>query len=75
MVLGVPVFALRNANTDKLIKHNDNGYIVDNDDNALYDGLIYLLKNEGIIEKFKDNLINYSYDNNSIIKSIENLLD
>lgn len=75
MTLGVPVLAVRNANTDKLINNKINGYIVENNDDALFDGLRYLINNREILNKYKHNLVNYKYDNQKIIDSIHELLD
>lgn len=75
MALGVPVFALENSNTSNLINNNVNGYIVSNDDESFYKGLLYLIKNKKIIAKYKKNLISYEYDNKKIIESIEVLLN
>lgn len=73
MTLGVPVFALENSNTNNLIKNHENGYITENSDEKLYEGLKYLINNQKLIEKYKKNVLDYKYDNQEIIESIENL--
>lgn len=75
MTLKVPVIACKNAATDKLIDNSVNGLIVENNDEALKEGLLYLINNPNIIKKFKKNLSNYKYDNVEILKSIERELD
>ena len=75
MTLGVPVFALENSNTNNLIKNNHNGYIVENNDEKLYEGLKFLINNQKTIEKFKKNLDNYKYENKKIIENIEDLFN
>ena len=75
MTLGVPVFALENSNTNNLIKNNYNGYIVENNDEKLYEGLKFLINNQKTIEKFKKNLDNYKYENQKIIENIEDLFN
>lgn len=75
MLLGVPVFALENSNTNNLIDNRVNGYVVNNTDDDLYNGLLYLIKNKKVINKYKKNLLNYKYDNKKIIEKINKVLD
>ena len=74
MTLGVPVLATQNHATDKIIKNKENGYIVDNSTDGLYEGLKYLISHPEEIQKYKKNLLNYHYDNKKIIKQIEEIL-
>ena len=75
MSVGVPVFALENSNTNNLIDNKVNGYIVKNTDEELYNGLLYLIKNKDEIIKYKNNLLDYKYDNKKIIDNINKILD
>ncbi len=75
MVLNVPVIATSNAATKKLINHDFNGYIVENSDKGLYNGLKYLFENLDKIKYYKSNLKYYEYKNNKIIKQINEVLD
>lgn len=75
MTLGVPVFALENSNTSNLIANNENGYIVNNDDDSLYGGLKYLINNKKVIDKYKKNLLNYKYDNKKVLNKINQIFD
>lgn len=74
MTLGVPVLATENHATNKIIKHQKNGYITDNSYQGIYDGLKFLLNNLDELEKYKKNLKNYKYDNSAIIKELEGVL-
>lgn len=75
MTLGVPVFALENSNTSNLIQNKVNGYIAKNDDEELFHSLKYLIHHRTELEKYKNNLKEYSYENDKIIKSIEELFE
>lgn len=71
--LGVPVLVTANDATSKIVSNNYNGLIVNNSNEGLYDGLKYLIKNRDILDNFKFNLVNYNYDNGSIIKKLNDL--
>ena len=71
--LGVPVLVTANDATSKIVSNNYNGLIVNNSNEGLYDGLKYLIKNRDILDNFKFNLVNYNYDNDSIIKKLNDL--
>lgn len=75
MSLGVPVMATKTAAVDKLIKNDENGLIVDNSTEGLKDGLLYLLNDLSIIDKYHKNLAKYKYDGKKIIDKIERELD
>ena len=74
LTVGVPVLATENHATSKIITHKNNGYITENSYQGIYDGLKYLLQNPQIIEKYKKNLKDYTYDNSTIIKQLEGVL-
>ena len=73
MVLGVPALVTKNGATAKLVKDGFNGKIVENTDEGIYLGLRELLVNKETLKSYKENLINYEYDNKRIIESIESL--
>ncbi|MBQ2873321.1 MAG: glycosyltransferase [Bacilli bacterium] len=74
MTLGIPVLATENHATNKIIKDKINGYITENSYNGIYLGLKYILNNLDELEKYKQNLLNYEYDNETIIKELEGVL-
>lgn len=71
MTLRVPVLATKNHATSKLIKHKENGYITENSEEGIYQGLKYILENKEELKLYKQNLKNYQYDNLKIIKELE----
>ena len=74
MTLKVPVLATKCNATEKLINHNENGYIAENSEDGLYQGIKYLLENQKEIKKYQVNLKEYNYDNTKIIKQLEGVL-
>lgn len=56
LLLGVPVISTRVNGADELISDNQCGMVVDNDENALYDGMKELLIHRDGILKYKENI-------------------
>lgn len=54
-ILGCPVMATDVAGIREQLRHGETGWIVDNSDEAIYEGLRYLLQNPEIIEQLKSN--------------------
>ena len=71
--LGVPVLVTKNDATGKIVDNDNNGLIVDNSDEGLYDGLKYLINNRDVLDRYKTNLKDYDYDNDSIVKKLNGL--
>lgn len=74
MTLGIPVLACENHATSELIQNEYNGYITENSTMGIYDGMKYLINNKKEINKYKKNLKKYNYNNDKIIKQIEEVL-
>ena len=76
MTLGVPVIATSNSATSELIINNENGLIVNNSIEGIYNGLRQVIINKNLIEKYKRNLKKYDYEtkNKKIINEIEKIL-
>ena len=74
LILGVPVLATEVASI-KEIMDNDYGFIVGNNDNELYNGILEIINDRKKLNEKKNNLKNYNYDIKNIIKQIEGLLD
>ena len=73
LALGVPVISTELATIGELLDSRY-GMIVDNDDEALYNGIKEILRDLTKLKKWRNNLKNYTYDNQKIIKDIEKLL-
>ena len=74
LILHVPIFSLRLASIDEIMKKGY-GLIYENDEENLYKGLLEVINNKNQIDKYKDNLKDYNYDTKKIINQIEKLLD
>ena len=77
LILHKPVLATSNEATETIIDNMQNGLIVENSENGLYEGMKKLLTNHNLIKKFKDKALDYDYSkkNKNSIKTIENMLD
>lgn len=65
----IPVFAVKYSSVNEMLSKN-NSFIVENTDEAIYDGLKYIIKNKNKLFELKNNVKNYDYDNNKIKKQL-----
>lgn len=72
LMLGTPIFSTRTISANELV--GDYGWVVDNNEDAIYVGMKYLLKNPGLITDKKELLKNYCYDNDSIKKKYKEII-
>lgn len=74
LILKVPVLSVAVASI-KEIMNEKYGIIVDNSNDGLYQGLLEIIENKNKLLTLKNNLKNYKYDIDKILKQIEGLLD
>jgi len=74
MILGVPVISTDVASI-KEIMNEKYGMIVDNSEEGLYTGIKEIIENKNKFSEYKNNLKNYTYPINKIIKQIESLIE
>ncbi len=74
MCLGVPVFATRTLSTDEMIICAGGGFVCDNNQRAIADGLLAILSNPESLEIVKDNLKKKTFSNEMIISEIKTSL-
>lgn len=76
LLLGLPVITTNVANTEKMIS-NGHGIIVENTTNGIYNGLKQVIQNKELVEKLKENVKDYSYEeqNKRILNQLELLLE
>lgn len=74
LILGVPVFSLEEASIREILDPKY-GYIEENSEKGLYEGLKKVINNPSILKKYKMNLKNYHYQTEEIIAKIEEVLD
>jgi len=75
MILGVPVIATNVGGVSEQIQDGINGLLVDNDEEAIYNGLKSSLDNPERLAGFREHLKNYRYDNQHILKQLTALFD
>ena len=74
MILGTPVLSLDVASI-KEIMSEEYGMIYENSRDGLYEGILNIINNPSILNKYKKALKKYDYSINKILKQIEELLD
>lgn len=74
LILGVPVVATNVGGISTQIVDGKTGWLVENDEEAIYQKLTELLRQPAMIEAAKENLKDYSYDNQKILSVVEEVL-
>lgn len=74
MTLKVPVIACANSATGNLIKNNHDGLIIENSTDGIYEGIKEIINNKKQLNIWKNNLKDYKYDNDKIIKEIKEII-
>ncbi len=69
IILGVPCISTEVAGAKEILE-DKYGLVVENNDEALYIGLKNILKNEEIMLKYKQNLLEYKFENSEIMEKI-----
>lgn len=72
--LGVPVFATRYSAVEEQVSQETDGYIVENNDEAIYKGIKWILENRMEIKRYKENLKSFTISNEDSLKKIYSLL-
>lgn len=73
MTLGVPVLTTDLISAEELV--GEKGFICGNSEEGIYEGLKYVLDNPEMIKQKKENLKNYSYDNEGIKERFYRLIE
>ena len=73
LILHIPCISTDVAGVKKLIGENY-GTITENNEEAFLEGIKTVLDDSLILEKWKQNLANYKYDNTEAINGIEKIL-
>lgn len=74
MVGAVPAVA-RFASAGEQISNGEDGFIFDNNDDAIYSGLKYIIQNRDILKKMKHTVINRNYGNEYEIAVFDSIID
>lgn len=71
LILGKPVLATNVGGTSDQLERGKYGWLVENDEKAIYEGIKHILDNQNEIEFYAQNLKQYSYDCEEITKEIK----
>ncbi|WP_431029551.1 glycosyltransferase [Lysinibacillus sp. LZ02] len=74
-ILGLPIIVTNYSSAKEQVKNGEDGIIVDNVDEGIYEGVKEILNNPSLIKTFKINLQNRELSNESIIKSFYSIID
>ena len=74
LILKVPVLAMEVLSIHEIMDEKY-GIIVENSSEGLYNGILDIVKNPDKLKKCRDNLKDFSYNIDDIVKKIEKLLD
>lgn len=74
LILGVPVIATNVGGVASQIEVGVNGWIVENDESAIYEGIKHILTHPDEIQTYKENLKTYHYDNKGVLNRAKEIL-
>lgn len=74
LILGTPVIATNVGGVSLQIQDGETGWLVENNEESIYQGLKHILDHPEEIKQFRENLKSYQYDNSSIFKAAEMVL-
>jgi glycosyltransferase involved in cell wall biosynthesis len=75
LILGIPVFATNVGDISRQIEHGVTGWLVDNTEMSIYNGLKYLIENQNLIVNMKQNLSGYKYNNDDIYEKLDTIFN
>lgn len=75
-ISGLPVLATEFSGVHEQLEHGVNGWIVENDEEAIYQGLKYLIDNPDVIDKITNNIlpesiVNDNYKENLLLEFLK----
>lgn len=74
LIIGTPVVATNVGGIASQIEEGVNGWIVEEDDEKIYQGLLHIYTHPEEIKQYKENLKNYRYDNELIYQQTDRIL-
>lgn len=74
LILGVPVLATNVGGICEQIQEGVTGWVVENNEKSIYEGIKYIMENQELIDEMKGNLKQYVYDNEEVNLEIHQLL-
>ena len=74
LILGIPVIATNVGGIDSQVIPGENGWLVQNSEKGIHDGLVHIFTHPEEIHAYKQNLKNYEYDNQSVLDKTDQIL-
>ena len=75
LILGIPVLATNVGGISSQIEDGVSGWLVENEFDSIYRKIIYLLMHQDEIAQVKENLNDYSYNNEEIMRINDEIFD
>jgi glycosyltransferase involved in cell wall biosynthesis len=74
-MMELPVLVTEYSSAHEQVRHDVDGYIVENSTDGIYQGLEYILAHQSVLKKWKENVKNKDYSNVFEINKVEKLID
>ena len=73
--LGVPILSTKTTSTDDMILASGNGYVCDNNTEAIYENMKWILQHKDDLKMIKHNMMSKSYSNQDSIVEFTKLAE
>jgi glycosyltransferase involved in cell wall biosynthesis len=73
--LGVPILSTKTTSTDDMILASGNGYVCDNNTEAIYENMKWILQHKDDLKMIKHNMMSKSYSNQDSIVEFAKLVE
>ena len=77
LVLGIPVITTLCSGMNEMLNNGEFGVIVDNNEDALYEGMYKLLSDKNLLNHYKNKAVERSkhFELNTTVQAVEHMLD
>lgn len=72
--LGVPILATKTTSTDEMILDEKAGFVCENTQEGIIEGLLYVLQNRDVLKSIKDGLAKHSFSNERSVSKLKELI-
>ena len=74
-ILGLPVITTRYASASEQVEDGVTGLVVENNDNAIYEGLVRAIRCPELLERFRENLKKVDFTNRESLNQFYKLIE
>lgn len=74
MILGIPAIATNVGGVATQIENGVNGWVVENEEDAIYEGIKHILTHPEEVAHYRENLKSYHYNNSEVLSKTEEIL-